>query len=95
VFNKNDVDYFDMSAGISYKSPFSDNTDYYIGAALYHINSRAVGFFEETKIMLNKKTGNQCRFIAIGDLNELIFYGDYIDQLTSDFERVHITTAQL
>ena len=31
VFNNTNVDYFDMSAGISYKSSFNDNVDYYVG----------------------------------------------------------------
>jgi type IX secretion system PorP/SprF family membrane protein len=95
VFNNTNVDYFDMSAGVTYKSSFNDNTDYYVGAALYHINSPAVGFFEDSKIMLNKKLAlNAGLSVAIADLNELIFYGDYFDQFTSDFERVRITTAQ-
>ena len=95
VFNNTSVDYFDVSAGISYKSSFNDYADYYVGAALFHINSPAVGYFEENKIMLNKKLAvNAGVSLAVGDLNELIFYGDYFDQFTSDFERVRITTAQ-
>lgn len=95
VFNNTNVDYFDISAGVSYKSSLNEYADYYVGAGLFHINSPAVGFFEENKIMLNKKLAvNGGLSFAVGDMNELIFYGDYFDQFTSDFERVRITTAQ-
>lgn len=95
VFNNTNVDYFDMSAGISYKSSVSDIMDYYVGVALYHINSPKVGFFDGSKIELNKKLAvNGGISIAIGDLNELTFYGDYFTQYTSSFQSVEMNTAQ-
>jgi type IX secretion system PorP/SprF family membrane protein len=96
VFNKTNVNYFDLSAGVSYKSSLNENVDYYVGAALFHLTNPSVGFFDGSKIMLNKKLAlNAGLSNAIGDANELILYADYFDQYTSSFGRVGISTAQL
>jgi len=96
LFNNTNVNYFDVSAGVTYKSSLSENTDYYVGAGLFHINNPSVGFFDGSQIMLNKKLAfNAGLSTGIGDANELIFYADYFDQYTSSFERVGISTAQL
>jgi type IX secretion system PorP/SprF family membrane protein len=95
VFNNTNVNYFDLSAGVTYKSSINENIDYYVGAGLFHITNPSVGFFESSKIMLNKKIALNAGFSnAIGDLNELIFYADYFDQYTDNFKRVGINTAQ-
>lgn len=96
VFNNTSVNYFDLSAGVSYKSSLNENIDYYVGAGLFHITNPDVGFFDGSKIQLNKKLAlNAGISTAIGDLDELIFYGDYFDQYTSSFKRVGISTAQV
>lgn len=74
----------------------NENVDYYIGAGLFHITSPSVGFFEGSKIILNKKLALNAGFSnAIGDANELIIYADYFDQFTNDFKRIGINTTQL
>jgi type IX secretion system PorP/SprF family membrane protein len=96
VFNNTNVNYFDLSAGVTYKSSLNENVDYYVGAGLFHITNPSVGFFEGSKIMLNKKIAlNAGLSNAIGDANELILYADYFDQYTGNFKRVGISTAQL
>jgi type IX secretion system PorP/SprF family membrane protein len=81
VFNRTSVDYFDLSAGATYKASLNDNVDYYFGAALFHITNPSVGFFDNSKIILNKKVAlNAGLSNAIGDANELILYGDYFSQ---------------
>jgi type IX secretion system PorP/SprF family membrane protein len=96
VFNNTSVDYFDLSAGISYKASFNESVDYYFGAGLFHITNPSVGFFEGSKIIMNKKLAlNAGLSGTIGDMNELIFYADYFDQYTNDFKRVGINTAQI
>ena len=96
VFNKTSIDYFDLSGGVSYKSSINDNTDYYFGAALFHITNPAVGFFDGSQIILNKKLAfNAGLSSAIDDANELILYGDYFEQYTPDFEPVGIRTVQV
>ena len=95
VFNNTNVDYFDVSAGLSYKSSISDDMDYYVGFALFHINNPKVGFFEGSQIELNKKLAlNGGLSIAVGDANELTLYGDYFDEYTSSFKHVKMNTAQ-
>lgn len=95
TFNKTSVNYFDLSAGVTYKSALNDNVDYYVGAGLFHLTNPSVGFFDGSKIMLNKKLAlNAGLSNAIGDENELILYADYFDQYTSSFKRVGINTAQ-
>lgn len=96
VFNNTNVNYFDLSAGLTYKSSLNENVDYYLGAGLFHITDPSVGFFEGSKIMLNKKIAfNAGLSNAIGDANELILYADYFDQYTNNFKRVGINTTQL
>jgi len=95
VFNNTSLNYFDLSAGVSYKSSLNDNVDYYVGAALFHLANPSVGFFDGSKIILNKKLAlNAGLSNAIGDLNELILYADYFDQYDDKFKRVGINTAQ-
>ena len=95
VFNNTNVNYFDLSLGVTYKSSLNENVDYYIGAALFHLINPSVGFFDGSKIILNKKLAlNAGLSNAIGDANELILYADYFDQYTSGFKRIGISTAQ-
>jgi type IX secretion system PorP/SprF family membrane protein len=95
LFNNTNVDYFDMSAGVSYKSSINDDIDYYLGVALFHINDPKVGFFEGDQIVLNKKLAlNGGLSIAVGDANELTLYGDYFDEYDNSFKRVQMNTAQ-
>ncbi|SFQ43666.1 type IX secretion system membrane protein, PorP/SprF family [Parafilimonas terrae] len=95
VFNKTSVNYLDLSLGVTYKSSLNENVDFYVGAGLFHLTNPSVGFFDGSKIMLNKKLAlNAGLSNAIGDANELILYADYFDQYTSNFKRVGINTAQ-
>ena len=77
TFNKTNVNYFDLSAGVTYKSSLNENVDYYVGAGLFHLTNPSVGFFDGSKIILNKKLAlNAGLSNAVGDLNELILYAD-------------------
>ena len=95
VFNNTNVDYFDLSGGVSYKSSVNDDIDYYVGFGLFHITSPNVGFFEGSTIELNKKLAlNGGLSIAVGDLNELTLYGDYFNQYTDSFKNAKMSSAQ-
>jgi len=95
VFNNTSVNYFDLSAGISYSTSFNENTDFYAGAGLFHVTSPGVGFFDASKILLNKKIAFNIGLSArVDDRNELILYGDYFGRYDKDFKYVGISSFQ-
>jgi type IX secretion system PorP/SprF family membrane protein len=95
VFNNTSVNYFDLSTGISYSTSFNENTDFYIGAGLFHITDPEVGFFEDKKIMLNKKLAfNVGLSSRISDRDEIILYGDYFGQHEKDFNYAGVSSFQ-
>jgi len=95
VFTNTNVNYFDLSTGISYSTSFNENTDFYVGAGLFHVTSPKVGFVEDKQIVLNKKIAfNAGLSSRIGDRDELILYGDYFGQYDKDFKYVGINSFQ-
>ncbi len=80
-FNKTNINCFDLSTGLSFNSSIGGQIDYYIGAGAFHVLNPTVGFFEGHQITLNKKIAiNAGLSSAIGDADELTFYGDYFGQ---------------
>lgn len=86
VFNNTSVNYFDLSAGLSYSGGLSDEVNYYFGAGIFHIMSPQVGFFEGNKITLNKKLALNLGFSApTSDADKFTVYADYFRQFADGF----------
>lgn len=89
VFNNTGVNYFDLSAGLSYSGGLSDEVNYYIGAGIFHITSPRVGFFEGNKITLNKKLALNLGLSApTSDEDKFTLYADYFRQVQDGFKSV-------
>lgn len=96
VFNNTNVNYFDLSVGVSYNGVFGDNIDYYVGTGLFHITRPRVGFFEGNKITLNKKAAfNMGLSVPTSETDQLIVYGDYFQQYGDNFKSVGVSTLQV
>ena len=97
VFDKTSVNYFDISAGASFTNALNQNSNYYIGAALFHVSQPSVGFFQGNKITLNKKIAFNAGFTTAlpDDITELTAYGDYFGQYDLKFNYVGISSFQL
>lgn len=95
VFNNTNVNYFDLSAGLSYNGVVRDDIDYYIGAGIFHITKPSVGFFEGNTIVLNKKLAfNVGLSVPTGEADQFILYGDYFRQYADHFKPVGANTSQ-
>ena len=95
VFTNTNVNYFDLSTGLTYSTSFNENVDFYLGAALFHVNNPKVGYVEDKQIILNKKFAVNAGLSArVNDRDELTLYGDYFGQHKKDFEYVGISSFQ-
>lgn len=95
VFTNTSVNYFDLSTGLTYSTSFNENVDFYLGAALFHVNNPKVGYVEDKQIILNKKFAINAGLSArVSDKDEVIIYGDYFGQHKKDFEYVGISSLQ-
>ncbi|MFT3933603.1 MAG: PorP/SprF family type IX secretion system membrane protein [Chitinophagaceae bacterium] len=95
VFNNTNVNYFDLSAGISYNGVMRDDIDYYIGAGMFHLTRPQVGFFDKNKITLNKKLAlNGGLKMPTSDEDQVTIYADYFKQFGDGFNPVGISTFQ-
>jgi len=89
VFNNTSVNYFDISTGLSYNGVIEEETDYFIGAGLFHITKPKVGFFEGNIITLNKKLAfNGGLSTPTSETDRFILYADY-------FKSANISTLQV
>ena len=92
VFNNTSVNYFDLSAGISYSGGVRDEINYFVGAGMFHITKPEVGFFEGNKITLNKKLAVNMGFSApTSETDQFILYADYFRQFADGFRAVGST----
>lgn len=74
--------YWDMSTGMSFSSSFGEDTRYYLGAALYHINRPKVAFNDNNDdVHLQERlTINVGLTTPIGENNSVVAFADYIMQ---------------
>jgi type IX secretion system PorP/SprF family membrane protein len=81
-FNRTNVNYWDLSTGITYGMSLSDNTDMYIGAGLFHFNKPRIAYYvnNETTTLQNKFTINGGLTTTTSDVNRLVFFFDYLKQ---------------
>lgn len=96
TFNATSVNYFDLSAGLSYNGVMKGDIDYYIGVGMFHLTNPHVGFFEGNEIILNKKAAFNFGLSApASESDQLIIYGDYFGQYTrKSFRRIGIGSLQ-
>jgi type IX secretion system PorP/SprF family membrane protein len=88
VFNNTSVNYFDLSTGLSYNGVIREETDYYIGAGLFHVTNPKVGFFEGNIITLNKKLAlNAGISTPTSETDRFSLYADY-------FKSASVSTTQ-
>jgi type IX secretion system PorP/SprF family membrane protein len=82
TFNRTNINYGDLSTGITYGMSLNDKTDFYIGAALFHFNKPRIAYYinNEATTLQNKFTINAGLTTATSDINRLIFFFDYIKQ---------------
>jgi len=97
IFDQTSVNYADFSIGTSYTNSPTDDIDYYVGAALFHVTQPSVGFFQEKQIVLNRRIAFNAGFTTAlpDDLSELTAYGDYFGQYDSAYHNVGINTFQV
>jgi type IX secretion system PorP/SprF family membrane protein len=95
VFNNTSVNYFDLSTGLTYNGAISEGTDYFVGAALFHIRRPKVGFFDGNVITLNRRFAfNAGLSTPLSEYDRFVFYGDYFQQLGDRFKPVGIHAIQ-
>jgi len=87
VFDKTDVNYFDLSAGVSYSSVFGNDIEYFAGGALFHLTKPKVGFYEGNVITCNRKlTLNSGLSAPTSETDRFIIYADYFKQFATGFQ---------
>jgi len=96
VFNNTSINYFDLSAGLTYNGSLRGDVDYYIGAGMFHLTKPKVGFFQGNEITRNKKLALNFGLTApTSEEDQLVLYGDYFKQFGQGFSPVGISTVQV
>lgn len=96
TFDNTNVNYFDLSTGLSYNGVIKEDIDYFVGAGLFHITKPKVGFFQNNMIVLNRKLAFNAGLSApTSETDRFIFYADYFRQLSENFKPVKISTLQV
>jgi type IX secretion system PorP/SprF family membrane protein len=82
IFDRTSVNYWDLSAGLSYSMSFGESASFYVGASMFHVNQPKVGFYSnnETTTLSNKFTINTGLTTPTGENNRLVFFADYYSQ---------------
>lgn len=96
IFNNTSVNYFDLSAGLSYNGAIREEIDYFIGAGLFHITKPKVGFFENHTITLNRKLAfNAGLSVPTSETDRFVLYADYFRQFDTSFASAGVNTMQV
>lgn len=94
VWENTSANYLDVSAGVSY-SGMIGKSDYFIGAGMFHATRPKVGFFEGSKITLNKKVAfNGGVSIPVAEIHRVILYADLFKQFGKGFQPAGSSTIQ-
>ncbi|MEO8413274.1 MAG: PorP/SprF family type IX secretion system membrane protein [Ginsengibacter sp.] len=81
VFSKTDVNYVDLSFGLSLNGTIGNDIDYYVGGGVFHALEPNVAFFDAKEVKLNRKfTTNFGMYIPLNEDDNFIIYGDYFRQ---------------
>ncbi|MES2328655.1 MAG: PorP/SprF family type IX secretion system membrane protein [Bacteroidota bacterium] len=81
-FTNTSSSYTDVSAGLMYSSVFGEDSHYYIGAALFHLNRPRLNFFSsgDDVPLASKIVFNAGLSTPLNDRDQLIAYVDYYQQ---------------
>jgi hypothetical protein len=76
------INYWDLSTGLSYSNSFGEDSRYYIGAALFHVNKPRVAFNStDTDVRLDQRFVFNVGFNRpTGDFGKITAFADYIKQ---------------
>lgn len=82
TFERTGFNYWDASTGVTYSSGFGENSRYYLGLGLFHLNKPKVAFYaSNSNVYLSPKYSiNIGATLPTSDFNRLILYGDYFIQ---------------
>jgi type IX secretion system PorP/SprF family membrane protein len=95
VFNKTDVHYFDLSAGVSFSSVFGNEIEYFIGSGLFHVTKPKVGFYDGNVITRNRKLSiNGGLSAPTSETDRFIVYADYFKPFATGFKPAGKGTLQ-
>lgn len=81
MFDRHNMTYWDIAAGLSYSSVIGSEIRYYLGLGLFHFTQPKVAFTPNNDIKLNPKwVVNMGVSAPVSDWDKLILYGDYFSQ---------------
>ena len=81
TFSNSNVTYVDGGVGLVFSSTLANEVKYYVGAAMFHINSPKVAFNAQNDIKLNKKLMINAGMAApTSEYDKLIIYADFFKQ---------------
>ena len=81
TFNRTNLLYMDMGAGIAYNSVAGDDIHYYVGLSAYHFTKPTVAFLATNDVKLNPKlVVNFGLTMPYGEEDKLTVYGDFFSQ---------------
>ena len=81
TFNRTNLWYIDMAAGIAYNSIAGNDIHYYIGLGTYHFTKPTVAFLSANDIKLNQKLVlNFGLTMPYGEEDKITVYGDFFSQ---------------
>lgn len=81
TFANTGLTYWDPTAGLSYSSESGDNTDFYVGVAMFHFTRPKVSFQKNNDFRLNPKyVINAGLTTMTSDVNRMTFYVDLFKQ---------------
>jgi type IX secretion system PorP/SprF family membrane protein len=81
TFTNSNVNYLDMSAGLSFSGNITENINWYLGGALFHISKPKVAFIQTNDVILNRKVMiNGGLTFPINDFARMTIFADYFKQ---------------
>jgi type IX secretion system PorP/SprF family membrane protein len=82
TFERTGFSYWDASAGLTYNAGFGEDSKYYIGAAMFHLNNPKVAFYTNNDdVFLKRKYAfNAGLSTPTSDINNLVLFADYFVQ---------------
>ena len=81
TFNKTSFTYYDLSTGLCLSSYINENTKFYVGAGLFHVNKPGLTFMQNSSISLNRKWAYNAGVTLTTNSNDkVVLYADHFRQ---------------
>ena len=81
TFSNTNLTYWDPTAGLSFSSESGENTNYYVGVAIYHFTKPKVSFQPQSDFKLNPKyVINAGLTTSTSDADRMTLYADFFKQ---------------